>query len=142
MGTLQSAPYADPLYGLRLRADVCTRSHAEATQLYATTFRIAHYEPRTRTQADWGHPFRVVANDQHWLVPFGETHDVCGEIVAEDMIPPDNYGGVESPLGNPLHCWGVRLRIDAFLDSGERTSGTEVSATARTIVQCGSFHPS
>ena len=143
MGTLGSGPYAgQPLYGVRLRADVCTQSHAQATQLYPTTFRIAHFEPRTRKQVDWGRPFRTMANDQHWLVPFGETHNVCGEILAEDLVPPDNYGGVESPLGNPLHCWGVELRIEAVLVPSSGNSATDASATARTIVQCGAFHPS
>jgi hypothetical protein len=111
-------------------------------QLYPATIRISHHDPRTRRQADWGRPFRTMANDLHWLVPWGEAHRACDVFVAEDMIPPDNYGGVESPLGNPQHCWGVQLQIDAVVDPVSGTSSTLTSGTARTIVQCGTFRPS
>lgn len=142
MGSLGSRGQSEPLYGVRLRAYVCSRSHAEANRTYPTSFRIAHYVPSTRTQARWGHPFRIVENDLHWLVPLGETRDVCGGVEFEDVIPPSNYGGLESPLGPPKHCYGVQLRIKASLAAASGATATTVYASRRTIIQCGSFRPS
>jgi hypothetical protein len=95
MGSLRG----EPLYGVRLRAFVCSRSSAEADRTYPTSFRIAHFVTPGRGATKWGKPFRVLDNDLYWIVPLGETRRVCGDVEFEDVIPPNNYGGLESPLG-------------------------------------------
>lgn len=130
------------MYGLRLVADVCSRSSAEADGTYPTSFRIAHYVPSTRSAADWGPPFRVLTNELHWLVPFGETRAACGNVEFEDVIPPDEYGGVESPLGAlgyPRGCYGVRLTLTAIVEGRTGGTSTPITTGKRAIVQCGRF---
>jgi hypothetical protein len=141
MGSLGSRSRSEPLYGIRLRANVCSRSHAEATRTYPTSYRIAHYVWSTRGQAEWKRPFRILVNELHWLVPLGETRDVCGDVDFDDVLPPDNYGGVESPLGNPLHCYGVQLRIEFALYPAKRAPARTVYASKRVKIQCGQFRP-
>lgn len=136
----------EPLYGVRLRAFVCSRSSAEADRTYPTSFRIAHYVTSGRTARAWGEPFRVLDNELHWLVPLGETRVVCGNVEFEDFIPPSSYGGVESPLGamgySRFHrCYGVRLTLTAVLEKPSKTASTPISASRRAIVQCGRFRP-
>jgi len=143
MGSLRG----EPLYGVRLRAFVCSRSSAEADRTYPTSFRIAHYVTPGRNATDWGKPFRVLANDLYWLVSLGETRKVCGDVEFEDVIPPANYGGLESPLGamgySRIHrCYGVRLTLRAVLESRDRTGSTPISASKRAIILCGRFRPS
>ncbi len=89
MGSLRG----EPLYGVRLRALVCSRSSADADRTYPTSFRIAHYVTAGRAVTEWRTPFRVLDNDLYWLVSLGETRGVCGDVVFEDVIPPANYGG-------------------------------------------------
>jgi hypothetical protein len=137
----------EPLYGVRLRAFVCSRSSGEADRTYPTSFRIAHYVTSGRTARAWGEPFRILDNDLHWLVPLGETRAICGNVEFEDFIPPSNYGGVESPLGvmgySPRYrCYGVRVTVRAVLDSRDRTATTRIAASRRAIIQCGRFRPS
>jgi hypothetical protein len=84
-----------------------------------------------------------MSNELHWLVPLGETRAVCGNVEFEDVIPPANYGGLESPLGlmgysRTQRCYGIELTLRAVLDSRRPTA---MSASRRTIVQCGRFRP-
>src|SRR4051812_48849515 len=48
------------LYGLRVRAFVCSRSSAEADRTLPTSFRIAHFVLPRKTLTGWKRPFRVV----------------------------------------------------------------------------------
>jgi hypothetical protein len=128
------------LLGVRLRADVCSRSGTEADRTYPTSFRIAHYALRSRA-AKWGKPFRTLANDLYWIVPLGETRRVCGDVEFEDVIPPDNYGGLESALGYLRGCYAVHLMFNAILESPNRGTFTPISAGKRVILQCGRFGP-
>jgi hypothetical protein len=152
MGTLRGTVvrmgslHGEPLYGVRLRAFVCSRSSAEADRTVPTSFRIAHYVTSGRTATKWGKPFRVLDNDLHWLVSLGETRGACGYVEFEDVIPPDNYGGVESPLGalgysSTHRCYGVRLTLRAVLGSSDNSTSKPISASKRAIIQCGRFRP-
>jgi hypothetical protein len=89
MGSL----HGRPLYGLRLRSYVCSRSSAEADRTVPTSFRITHYVVTNRSASRWGRPFRVVDNDLYWVVSLGEARGACGYVSFEDVIPPENYGG-------------------------------------------------
>jgi hypothetical protein len=138
--------HGQPLYGLRLRAYLCSQSSAEADRTVPTSFRVAHSVTAGRTARTWSKPFRVVDNDLYWLVSLGETRGVCGYVTFEDVIPPENYGGVESPLGalgysDRYRCYGVRLTLRAVLGSADQRTSTRISASRRAIVQCGHFHP-
>jgi hypothetical protein len=141
MGSLRG----EPLYGVRLLARVCSQSSGAADRTYPTAFRIAHYVAPRRAAAKWGQPFRILVNDLYWLVPLGETRGVCGDVEFEDVIPPDNYGGLESALGVLGHtraCYGVQLTLRAILDSPGRATSKRISAGKRAIIQCRSFGPS
>jgi hypothetical protein len=86
----------------------------------------------------------VVDNDLYWVVSLGETRGSCGYLEFEDMIPPENYGGVESALGalgysNKYRCYGVQLTVRAALASADQRSSTMIAASRRTIIQCGRF---
>jgi hypothetical protein len=142
MGSL----HGEPLYGIRLRSYVCSRSSAEANLTVPTSFRIAHYVTAGRTVRKWGKPFRIVDNDLYWLVSLGETGRACGYVAFEDVIPPENYGGVESPLGalgysDRYRCYGVQLTVRAVLGRADQRTSRRITATRRTIVQCGRFRP-
>ena len=112
-----------PLYGVRLRATVCTGSSAE---IYPD-FTIEHYllvgSPRRRWIL-----VRRVFDRPPYLVPLQETWQGrrCGPAHVDDPIPPEHAGGVEQ-LGNPWSCYGVRLTIWA----GKR------HASKRAAIQCG-----
>lgn len=139
MGSLRG----EPLYGVRLRAFVCSRSAAEADRTYPTSFRIAHHVTAGRAASHWPNAFRVMFNELHWLVPLGETRGVCGNVEFEDVIPPANYGGLESPLGfmgysRTHRCYGIHFTLRAVLDNPRRTA---MSASRRAIIQCGRFRP-
>lgn len=139
MGSLRG----EPLYGVRLRAFVCSRSAAEADRTYPTGFRITHHVTAGRAASHWPKAFRVMFNELHWLVPLGETRDVCGSVEFEDVIPPSNYGGLESPLGlmgysRTHRCYGIQFALSAVLDNRSRTA---MSASRRAIIQCGRFRP-
>ena len=142
MGSL----HGEPLYSVRLRAFVCSRSSAEADRTVPTSFRIAHYVTSGRTATKWGKPFRALDNDLYWLVSLGETRRTCGYVEFEDLIPPENYGGVESPLGalgyGSNRCYGVRLTLLAVLGSADNSTSKPISASKRAIIQCGRFRPS
>ena len=93
----------------------------------------------------WGKPFRVLDNDLYWVVSLGETRGACGYVAFEDVIPPDNYGGVESALGvlgysSLSHCYGVQLTLRAVLESADGRSSRPVAASRRAIIECGRFH--
>jgi hypothetical protein len=112
--------------------------------MYPTSFRIAHYAGASRGNSDWGQPFRTVVNDLYWLVPFGEGHGVCGVVEFEDVIPPENYLGADSALGfypGRRDCYGVRLRLNAIIESANRKITTPVSARKRTVIRCGPVPP-
>jgi hypothetical protein len=129
----------EQLYGVRLVAHVCSRSPREADRTYPTSFRIAHYVPTSRTAVKWGQPFRILVNDLYWLVPLGETSGVCRDVEFEDVIPPDNYGGLESALGVLGHtraCYAVQLTLRAILDRAGDAMSTTISASKRAIIQC------
>jgi hypothetical protein len=141
MGTLRG----EPLYGVRLIAGVCSRSAALADRTYPTSFRIAHYVTAGRAATHWPEAFRVMTNELHWLVPLGETTSgACRRgVVFEDVIPPANYGGLESPLGlmgysRTHRCYGIELTLRAVLDNRRHTT---MSSSRRAIVQCGRFRP-
>jgi hypothetical protein len=143
MGSL----HGQPLYGVRLRAFVCSRSAAEADRTVPTSFRIAHYVTSGRTAAKWGTPFRALDNDLYWVVSLGETRGACGYVEFEDVIPPENYGGAESPLGvlgysRTHRCYGIRLTLWAVLESADHSMSKPISASKRAIIQCGRFRPS
>ena len=132
------------LYGLRLRAFVCSRSSAEADRTVPTSFRIAHFVVPRKALTGWKKPFRVVDNDLHWLVTLGENSALCGEVDFDDVIEPRNYAGLESDLGvlgysSTLRCYGVQLTFRAVL--GTTNGSTRIAATKRVIVQCGRFGP-
>lgn len=132
----------EPLYGVRLRALVCSSSAAQADRTIPTSFRVAHYVTRRRATTRWPAAFRVLDNELHWLVPLGETtRGACRDVDFEDVIPPAEYGGLESPLGCLSYCarsrcYGVQLTLRALLLNRGHTT---VSASRRTIVQCGRF---
>lgn len=133
----------EPLYGVRLRALVCSRSAAEAARTYPTSFRIAHHVTAGRTGSRWPAAFRIMFNELHWLVPLGETRGACRNVLFEDVLPPANYGGIESPLGimgqtRAHRCYGIRFTLTAVLDTAERMA---TSASRRAIIQCGRFRP-
>jgi hypothetical protein len=142
MGSL----HGRPLYGVRLHAFVCSRSSVEADRTVPTSFRIAHYITPGRKLTNWGRPFRVVDNDLHWVVSLGETRGTCGYVDFEDVIPQDDYGSAESPLGvlgysNKYRCYGIQLALRASLGSADQRTSAPISASRRTIIQCGLFHP-
>lgn len=141
VGTL----HGQPLYGIRLRSYLCSRSSAEADRIVPTSFRVAHYVTRRRTTRGWSTPFRVADNDLYWVVSLGETLRPCGWVRFEDVIPPESYGGLETALGRlgygRYRCYGVQLTVRAVLSSFDQRSSTPISATRRAIVQCGRFHP-
>ena len=88
----------------------------------------------------------MVDNDLYWVVSLGETRGACGYLDFEDVIPRENYGGVESALGvlgysSRYRCYGVRLTLRAVLGSADQRTPTPISASRRTIIQCGRFHP-
>jgi hypothetical protein len=143
MGSL----HGEPLYGVRLRAFVCSRSSAEADRTVPTSFRIAHFVTSGRMATNWGKPFRAIDNDLYWLVSLGETRGACGYLEFEDVIPPENYGGVESPLGalgysRTHRCYGARLTLRAVLGSADNRTSKPISASKRAIIRCGRFRPS
>jgi hypothetical protein len=111
------------LYGVRLRARVCTGSNAE---IYPD-FTIAHYLLVGAHTRRWV-LVRKVFDRPPYLVPLQEswTDKHCGPVQVDDPIPPDHTGGVEQ-LGNPWSCYGVALTIWA----GKR------HATKRAAIQCG-----
>ena len=74
MGSL----HGEPLYGVRLRAFVCSRSSAEADRTVPTSFRIAHYVTSGRTATKWGKPFRALDNNLYWVVSLGERGGPVG----------------------------------------------------------------
>lgn len=141
MGSLRR----EPLYGVRLRALVCARSGAVADRTYPTSFRITHHITPGRAARAWARPFRAMDNDLHWLVPLGETEDgPCREVEFEDVIPPSNYGGLESPLGlmgytRTHRCYGVRLTLRAVLHGTNQSEAERMAANRRAIIQCGRF---
>jgi hypothetical protein len=112
-----------PLYGVRLRATVCTNSNAE---IYPD-FTISHYLLVGSPTRSWILVRRVFDRPPS-LVPLQETWRGrrCGLAQVDDPIPPDHTGGVEQ-LGNPWSCYGVALTIWA----GKR------HATRRAAIQCG-----
>ena len=112
-----------PLYGVRLRATVCTGSSAE---IYPD-FTIAHYLIDPSPKEKWI-LVRKVFDRPPYLVPLQESWQGrrCGPAQVDDAIPPDHTGGVEQ-LGNPWSCYGVALTIWA----GKR------HATRRAAIQCG-----
>jgi hypothetical protein len=112
-----------PLYGVRLRARVCTGSNAE---LYPD-FTISHYLIVGSPTRRWV-LVRKVFDRPPYLVPLQESwrDKRCGPVQVDDPIPPDHTGGVEQ-LGNPWSCYGVALTIVA----GKR------HATKRAAIQCG-----
>lgn len=148
MGELASWDYHDTAYGVRLRATVCFEPDAIALESYPLEFQISHYALSESEPESWGRPFRTVADDAHWIVPFGETigEDGCRDVVVEDLLPDEDYKGLESELGimsaPPRYargsCYGVALRIKvSFLANRPVVK----DANARAIVRCGSFHP-
>ena len=139
MGTLRG----EPLYGVRLRAFVCSRSAAKADRTYPTSFRVAHHGTPGRATTHWPKPFRVMFKELSWLVSLGEGSGVCDDIEFEDVIPPANYGGLESPLGclgycRGYRCYGIQFTLRAVLANRRHTA---MSASRRAIVQCGRFRP-
>lgn len=112
-----------PLYGVRLRATVCTGSDAE---IYPD-FTIAHYLLVGSPTRKWTLVRKVFARPPY-LVPLQERWQGrrCGPARVDDPIPPDQTGGVEQ-LGNPWSCYGVALTIWAG----------KTHATKRVAVQCG-----
>jgi hypothetical protein len=137
MGSLRG----EPLYGIRLRAFVCSRSASEADRTYPTSFRVTHHVTPGRAATHWPEAFRIMENELHWLVPLGETRGVCGDVEFEDVIPPSNYGGLESPLGclgycRRHRCYGIQFTLRAVLANRRRTA---MSASRRAIIQCGRF---
>ena len=134
--------HGEPLLGLRLRAFVCSRSAAEADRTYPTSFRIAHHITPGRAATHWHEAFRVMSNELSWLVPLGEGTGVCKDVAFEDVIPPANYGGLESPLGclgycRRYRCYGIQFTLRAVLV--DRRKHTPMSASRRAIIQCGRF---
>jgi hypothetical protein len=134
------------LYGVRLIASVCSRTAALADRTYPTWFRIAHHVTAGRAATHWPEAFRVMSDELHWLVPLGETtRGACRRaVVFEDVIPPANYGGLESPLGlmgysRTHRCYGIELTLRAVIDNRSRTA---TSASRRAIIQCGRFRRS
>lgn len=111
------------LYGVRLRARVCTGSNAE---IYPD-FTIAHYVLVGAHTRRWV-LVRKVFDRPPYLVPLQESwpDKRCGAVQVDDPIPPGHTGGVEQ-LGNPWSCYGVALTIWA----GKR------HATKRAAIQCG-----
>jgi hypothetical protein len=112
-----------PLYGVHLRATVCTNSNAA---IYPD-FTIAHYLLVGSPTRRW-RLVRKVFDRPPSLVPLQETWRGrrCGPAQVDDAIPPEHTGGVEQ-LGNPWSCYGVSLTIWA----GKR------HATRRIAIQCG-----
>jgi hypothetical protein len=132
-----------PLYGVRLIASVCSRSAALADRTFPTSFRIGHYVTAGGVTTHWPKSFRVMSNELHSLVPLGETtSEACRrEVEFEDVIPPEDYGGVESPLGvmgysRTRRCYAIELTLRAVLANRRHTA---MSASRRAIIQCGRF---
>lgn len=145
MGELAAWDYHDKAYGVRLRATVCFEPDA-SVESYPLEFQITHFAFSESQPESWGLPFRTVADDAHWIVPFGESIRKCGEVVVEDVLPDNDYKGLESELGilsappeyAKGHCYGVALRIKALFLAKRPVVR---HAVGRAIVQCGSFHP-
>ena len=148
MGELASYDYYDKAYGVRVRATVCFEPDARAVESYPLEYQITHFAFSQSQPESWGPPFRTVADDVNWLVPFGEAgfEDGCSEVVVEDVLPDNDYKGLESELGilsaPPEYangqCYGVALRIKVLFLTNRRVVR---HADGRTIVRCGSFHP-
>jgi hypothetical protein len=150
MGELASWDFHDKAYGVRLRATLCFQPNARTVESYPLEFQIAHYALPDSLSKSWGEPFRTVADSANWIVPFEETIDKCGDVVLEDILPDEDYKGVESDLGlmtvpaavrvenNLRQCYGVELRVKARFESKPPVVR---HASGRVIVQCGSFGP-
>jgi hypothetical protein len=150
MGELASWDFHDKAYGVRLRATISFQPNARTVESYPLEFQIAHYALPDSPSKSWGEPFRTVADSANWIVPFGETIDKCGDVVLEDILPDEDYKGVESDLGlmtvpaavrvenNLRQCYGVELRVKARFESKPPVVR---HASGRVIVQCGSFGP-
>jgi len=148
MGELASYDFHDKVYGVRVRATVCFEPDARTVESYPIEFRITHFAFSESEPEFWGLPFRTVADNVQWLVPFGEAgfEDGCRDVVVEDVLPDSDYKGLESELGvlsappedAKNHCYGVALRIKVlFLATRSVVRHTD----GRALVQCGSFHP-
>ena len=124
MGSWISGGTRYPLLGVRLRANVCLSSPAEAQNAYPTEIRITHFAVSRSPTRWWA--ARTVIDRAPWLVPLGEGwgDSACGSVKLEDAIPPEHYG-VES-LGNPKTCYGVALTI--------KVRGRQ--ASKRAIITC------
>lgn len=122
LGTWGTGGNRSPMYGVRLRVDLCVNSPKST---YPEEIRITHYVV-TKSPSRWW-PAHTSIDRAPWLVPLGETWKgkSCGPVLLEDAVPPGHYG-VES-LGNPRACYGVGVTIKA---RGQSASG-------RAIVTCG-----
>ena len=149
MGELSSYDYYDRAHGVRVRATVCFEPDAMTVDSYPLEFEITHFAFFESQPESWGLPFRTVADNVQWLVPFGEAgfEDGCSEVVVEDVLPDSDYRGLESELGvlsappeyAKGHCYGIALRVKVLFLTDESVVR---DADGRTIVSCGSFHPS
>lgn len=101
VGQLSSRDYGDPVYGVRLRATLCFEPDARAVESYPLEFQVSHYALRSQASS-WGEPFRTVTDDANWIVPFGELgfDNGCQDVVVEDVLPDEDYKGVEGDLGS------------------------------------------
>jgi len=119
MGTLSSWDYHDTAYGVRVRATVCFDGSL-GEEVYPVEFRIAHFALSESKPRSWGKPFRTVADDAHWLVPFGETATrkdgrSCSEVVLEDILPDEDTGVSSRSSGCYQHtCQDLRTTATAF----------------------------
>jgi hypothetical protein len=95
-----------------------------------------------------GTAVRAVDSELHWLVTLGEnTPGACERADFRDVIPPEEYGGLESPLGvlgfsRTYRCYGAQLTLHAVLQSAHGKTSTRTSATKRAVILCGKFRPS
>lgn len=151
MGELASWDYHDEAYGVRLRATLCFEPNARTVESYPVQFQIAHYVLSDPPARSWGEPFRTVADSANWIVPFGETIETCGEVVLEDILPDDDYKGLESDLGLMTvpaaaraefklrrQCYGVELRVEARFES---KPAFVKYANGRAVIRCGLLGP-
>lgn len=132
-----------------IMAAACFGPNAAAVESYPLEFQVTHFVFFESDPESWGLPFRTVADNVNWLVPFGESgfdDNGCSEVVVEDVLPDSDYRGLESELGvlsappehAKGHCYGVALRIKVFFLTQR---GVVRQTDGRAVVACGSFHP-
>jgi hypothetical protein len=119
-----SVSSANGIQMVRIKAQVCLRSNAEALNSYPDELRLTQF---FIYKSEW-RPLRVLIDpNPQWLVPLGETWGgrACGWLRFEDLWKhPEGFAG----FGSSINCVGVAFSIKVH----------DRRASKRTTIRCGS----